>query len=430
MDEIALKSLPQHYESESNSSAVSTPRSQAIEASILSFHGAESARGSTNSLRRQPNPQDSREQTNEITAEVNVNEKPDVLSKSDPNLKRTQLNPEALARFATEHEQLEIAKTWVQQQQTTSLEDEEGYVVSKHSVSVKVSSSFSSLLRAGQKSEDRQQASEDVQESIGVSTNDETAGSSTSYTQILVETEAEISIWDSSGGVGVHESVKIQSPDRLEPDAELVGNGDAASDFHTPHCSTRDDTSFQNEVDGPSVVIANPELKPSHSPWDRAPVLFDVEDTPASKHSSSEPSLTDFTFEQAIVALEFDGIAGSVKTADTNEPHLTESAAEHHQSPFAVSPEHKANDLEVDIKTFSEAAALVAGTGLPLKGPYEWDQIFQASQSWKYHRAPPSSTGATIDSRSVTTSPYIDGEEYGLSPLHHPVVPGGSDLSY
>ncbi|KAF8535118.1 hypothetical protein BDD12DRAFT_939628, partial [Trichophaea hybrida] len=92
MDEIALKSLPQHYESESNSSVVSTPSIKATEASVLSFHDARSVRGSTNSLRRRPNPQDSREQTNEITMEVNVNEKPGVLSKSDPDLKRTPLN--------------------------------------------------------------------------------------------------------------------------------------------------------------------------------------------------------------------------------------------------------------------------------------------------------------------------------------------------
>jgi hypothetical protein len=90
------------------------------------------------------------------------------------------------------------------------------------------------------------------------------------------------------------------------------------------------------------------------------------------------------------VALEFGDIAGSVKSAytktvDTNKPHLTESAAEHRQSPFAVSPEHEANDIEVDVKIFSETAAFVAGTRLPFKGegdqlhPYEWDNIFQAS---------------------------------------------------
>jgi hypothetical protein len=156
MDEVALKSLPQHYEAESHSSAVSTPSSNATEVSALSFHGADSARESTNSLIRQLN---SKEQTKEITTEVNMNEERVVL------LKQILSDPDTLTQYAMD---LDIAKKWVQEQQTISIQDEERYVDSECSVSAEDSLPPNSFLRAGQISGDHQPASGDVQKSISV----------------------------------------------------------------------------------------------------------------------------------------------------------------------------------------------------------------------------------------------------------------------
>ncbi|KAF8245537.1 hypothetical protein K440DRAFT_404106 [Wilcoxina mikolae CBS 423.85] len=55
---------------------------------------------------------------------------------------------------------------------------------------------------------------------------------------------------------------------------------------------------------------------------------------------------------------------------------------------------------------------LSATTQPPATAPYEWDQVFQASQSWSNHRAPSECSGIS----SVVPSPYIGSEEYNEQP--------------